>query len=181
MHHQWGQRSGHAVTAACTHCTGLRHNRRVNPPSRQWVVLLLATLAVVGCSDPQAPATEPAFPFATSAGQQAWEGVLACADCEGIEIRLVLDRDTIDPAPGAGNPLPRYELLETFLADDGGERYREQGQWQREGRLLRLHADAGGERVFAIEPDGRLSLRDGAGGEPAGAARLLAPVTAPGP
>lgn len=96
-------------------------------------------------------------------------------------MRLVLDREGIDPVLGSGNAPPRYELLETFLANDGGERYREQGHWQREGRLLRLQADTGGERVFAIEPDGRLSLRDRKGGEPVGAARLLAPVTAPSP
>jgi len=148
-------------------------------------MLLLATLAVVACGEMPAPdkqgRAQSLPPFAGSAGQLAWEGVLACADCEGIETRLVLDREGIDPILGSGNAQPRYELLETFLANDGGERYREQGQWQREGRLLRLQADAGGERVFAIEPDGRLSLRDGNGGEPAGAARLLAPVTAPGP
>lgn len=151
-------------------------------------MLLLATLAVVACGEMPAPDKQgPAGraqslpPFAESAGQLAWEGVLACADCEGIEIRLVLDREGIDPIFGSGNARPRYELLETFLAEDGGERYREQGQWQREGRLLRLQADAGGERVFAIEPDGRLSLRDGRGGEPAGDARLLAPVTGPSP
>ena len=150
-------------------------------------MLLLATLAVVACGEMPAPDTQGPTsrahspPFAGSTGQLAWEGVLACADCEGIEVRLVLDREGIDPVLGGGHAQPRYELLETFLADDGGERYREQGQWQREGRLLRLQADAGGERVFAIEPDGRLSLRDGKGGQPVGAARLLEPVTAPSP
>ncbi len=150
------------------------------------MVLLLVTLVLTGCGDqgipgPQDQARRPQQlpPFAGSTGQLAWEGVLACADCEGIEVRLVLDREGADPILGAGNAHPRYELLETFLADDGGERYREQGQWQREGLLLRLEADAGGERVFAIEPDGQLSLRDGNGGEPAGPARLLVPVTAP--
>ena len=148
-------------------------------------MLLLATLAVVACGEMPAPDKQGRAhslpPFTGSAGQLAWEGVLACADCEGIETRLVLEREGIDPILGSGNAQPRYELLETFLANDGGERYREQGQWQRVGRLLRLQADEGGERVFAIEPDGRLSLRDGDGGEPAGAARLLAPVTASGP
>ena len=150
------------------------------------MVLLLATLAVAGCGEPADPGTsgesrrpQSLPPYAGSAGQLAWEGVLACADCEGIEVRLVLDQEGIDPILGAGNTQPRYELLETFLADDGGERYREQGQWQREGLLLRLEADMGGQRVFAIEPDGQLSLRDGNGGEPAGPARLLVPVTAP--
>jgi hypothetical protein len=162
----------------------MRHNRCVKPPSRQWVVLLLATLGVVGCGELQGPATPDSRgqslpPFAGSSAQLAWEGVLACADCEGIEVRLVLDREGVDPILGTGHSEARYELLEIFLADDGGERYREQGRWQREGRLLRLEADTGGERVFAIEPDGQLSQRDGRGGVPAGAARLLAPVTAP--
>ena len=152
------------------------------------MVLLLATLAVVACGEGPAPDTQGPSrrsqslpPFAGAAGQLAWEGVLACADCEGIEMRLVLDREATDPILGSGDAHPRYELLETFLADDGGERYREQGQWQREGRLLRLQADAGGERIFAIEPDGRLSLRDRNGREPGGADRLLAPVTEPSP
>ena len=148
-------------------------------------MLLLATLVVVACGEVPAPDQQSRAkslpPFSGSAGQLAWEGVLACADCEGIETRLVLDREAIDPILGSGNAHPHYELLESFLADDGGERYREQGQWQREGRLLRLQSDAGGERVFGIEPDGRLSLRDGNGGEPPGAARLLTPVTASGP
>ena len=147
-------------------------------------MLLLATWAVAACGEMPAPDKQRRArslpPFADSAGHLAWEGVLACADCEGIETRLLLEREGTDPILGSGIG-PRYELLETFLADDGGERYREQGQWQRDGRLLRLQADTGGERVFAIEPDGRLSLRDGDGGEPAGAARLLAPVTASGP
>ena len=148
-------------------------------------MLLLTTFAVVACGEMPAPdkqGSARSLPrFDGSAAQLAWEGVLACADCEGIETRLALEREGIDPILGSGNAQPRYELLETFLADDGGERYREQGQWQREGRLLRLQSDAGGERVLAIEPDGRLSLRDGNGGEPPGATRLLAPVTASGP
>lgn len=147
---------------------------------------LLATLAVVACGEMPAPGqqdrpgrAQSSPPFAGPAGQLAWEGVLACADCDGIEMRLVIDRDATDPIVGAGDAQPRYELLETFLADQGGERFREQGQWRRDGRLLRLQADGGGERVFAIEPDGRLSLRDADGGAPRGPVRLLVPVTAP--
>jgi hypothetical protein len=149
------------------------------------VVLLLATFVVVACGQKRAPDQQGSMqsspPFAEATGQLAWEGVLACADCEGIETRLVLDQQGRDSMLGSSNARPRYELLETFLADDGGERYREQGQWQREGRLLRLLSDTGSERVLAIEPDGRLSLHGGSGGDPPGAARLLAPVTASGP
>lgn len=105
--------------------------------------------------------------------------MLTCADCDGIEMRLELERDVPAANAVADDARPRYELVETFLADERAERFREQGQWQRDGRLLRLHADKGGERVFAIEPDGRLSLRDADGAQPKGAARLLVPVTAP--
>lgn len=145
-------------------------------------MLLLTAFVAVACGEAPSPgrqghARDASPPFVESAGQLAWEGILACADCDGIETRLVLDREGIDRASAQ----PRYQLLETFLANDGGERYREQGQWRREGRLLHLQPDDGGERVFAIEPDGMLSLRDAGGAEPRGDARLLAPVIVPGP
>ena len=136
-------------------------------PSLSW----LLAIALVGCGDEAARPPADAPPgFATDAPSQlAWQGVLACADCEGIDTRLTLDR---------ADEASRYLLLETFLADDGGERFREQGHWRREGPLLRLQSDAGGVRVYAIEADGRLSPRDRRGREvQAGEARLLAPVT----
>ena len=107
-------------------------------------------------------------PFIDAPAQLAWQGLLACADCDGIDTHLVLDRGVIPP---------RYELMETFLFDDDGERFREQGRWRREGQLLRLSADGGGQRVYAIEADGRLSLRGANGNAPPDGARLLEPVT----
>lgn len=134
----------------------------------RWI--LLAALALAACDEapqgtPGAGSSSP--PFVDASAQQAWQGLLACADCDGIDTRLVLERG------GA----PRYELQETFLADGGGERFREQGRWRREGRWLRLQADEGGQRVYAIEADGQLSMRDGESSGAPGAGRVLAPVT----
>ena len=72
-------------------------------------------------------------------------------------------------------------MVELFLAGGGEESFLERGLWTREGRFLRLQADDGAERVFAIEADGRLSLRERDGDFPAGPPRLLAPVTSPPP
>lgn len=131
-------------------------------------------LALASCGEsPPADPPRAYDPRSTDGqGTLAWQGLLACADCEGIDTRLVLDRDGMQA---------RYQLLETFIAGDDGDRFSEQGQWRRDGRLLRLQSDDGGRRVYAIEPDGRLSLRDADGEAPPGAARLLDPVTPPSP
>lgn len=158
----------------CTNDPALRHNRAVKHASRhRW--LLLAALVLAACGEapqgnPDAGSSSP--PFAATSMQQAWQGLLACADCDGIDTRLVLDRSST-PA--------RYELQETFLVDGGGEHFREQGQWRRDGRWLRLQADDGGQRVYAIEADGWLSMRDAGRSGTAGAGRLLAPVTPDSP
>lgn len=131
-------------------------------------------LALASCGEsPPADPPRAYDPRSTDGqGTLAWQGLLACADCEGIDTRLVLDRDGMQA---------RYQLLETFIAGDDGDRFSEQGQWRRDGRLLRLQSDDGGRRVYAIEADGRLSLRDADGEAPPGAARLLDPVTPPSP
>lgn len=147
----------------------MRHNRGVRNHSRRLTLLLLSGL--VACGDAPQPDPDPQAlpsPFDGAPTQLAWQGLLACADCDGIDTQLILDR---------GGTQPRYALMETFLHDEEGERFSEQGRWRREGRLLRLRADAGGQRVYAIELDGRLSLRRTDGSAPPGEARLLEPVT----
>lgn len=133
--------------------------------------LLCLSLAVAAGCDGGAPASSshpPLPPLAADAsGELRWRGLLACADCDGIDMQLHLVRDEA----------PQYELVELFLVRGGEERFHERGLWTREGRLLRLQADDGAERVFAIEADGRLSVRDPDGAIPAGPPRLLEPVT----
>jgi len=133
--------------------------------------LLCLSLAVAAGCDGGAPASSPhpsLPPLAEGAnGELRWRGLLACADCDGIDMQLRLVRDDA----------PQYELVELFLVRGGEERFHERGLWTREGRFLRLQADDGAERVFAIEADGRLSVRDPDGAVPDGAPRLLEPVT----
>jgi hypothetical protein len=136
--------------------------------------LWLSLAIVAGCdgdtSSRRGAHPPPSRPDAMDADGLAWRGLMACADCEGIDTLLELGR-----AGGA-----RYRLVEVFVTADGEVRFEEQGEWRREGRVLFLLADGGGERVFGLEPDGRLSLLDARGLGPAGEGRVLEPVT-PGP
>ena len=137
--------------------------------SNRWtpVFLLAATIALAGCgrapSDP-APASPspPAGSLASAAEATSldatWEGVLPCADCDGIQTRLRLVADE------EGR---RYELQEAYLADDGGERFEAQGEWTQESVLIdgaasvvyRLDVQGAG-RWFALVGDGALELRE---------------------
>ena len=148
----------------------LRHNRAVSIRSRLAWPLCLSLAVAAGCDGgTPAPSSHPPLPplAGDPAGQLQWHGLLACADCDGIDMRLQLVRDDA----------PHYELVELFLVRGGEERFRERGLWTREGSLLRLQADDGAERVFAIEADGRLSVRDRDGEMPPGPPALLEPVT----
>lgn len=152
------------------------HSFRSAPmPSNRWsaAILLSALLALAACSrtdtgdgadpaptasPPAAPAGEPADPGA-QALDSTWQGVLPCADCDGIQTRLRLVSD----AQGR-----RYELQETFLAGDGGEVFEGQGAWVEESAVIddqptvvyRLDMQGVG-RWFALQPDGALEMLDG--------------------
>ena len=140
-------------------------------PFLRWsaAALLLALLGLAGCgrsdTDPSAAAppaapsedTAPGTPSA-DALDTTWQGVLPCADCDGIQTRLRLVAD----AQGR-----RYELQETYLADDGSEVFEAQGTWTEETATLDgqptvvYQLDTGGaSRWFALQPDGALEMLD---------------------
>ncbi len=114
---------------------------------------IVLALLVAGCDggDAGRGGHSPAAAQLESDGRIEWQAVLACADCDGIDTALVLNR--------AGDQRD-YTLTETFLATDGGDRFVEQGRWQRDEELIRLQAASHGLRVFALLPDGRLEPRD---------------------
>lgn len=144
-------------------------------PTRWLVALCLAALLPLpGCgrsdtdadpagSAPPAPATAeaPDPAPADSALDITWQGVLPCADCDGIQTRLRLVAD---------DEGRRYELQETYLASDGGEVFESQGAWVEESAVLdgqstvayRLDT-SGAQRWFALQPDGALEMLDGPG------------------
>lgn len=126
---------------------------------RRLRALILATaLMLGGCAQAPAPDASAAADALDRDGQAQWRGMLACADCDGIDTLLVLER------AGARR---RYTLVEAYLAPDGA-RFVEAGQWQREDGLLRLRSDDGGQRVYAPTADGGLQHRDARGRRLAG-------------
>jgi hypothetical protein len=116
----------------------VRHNRPVTAAAcrRSFLFAALVAAAVAGCDgggsgDADAPATT----FDSPDAELAWEGTLACADCDGIETRLRLQH--------GNGVVAQYELVEAFLAGDATEYFREQGRWRRDGRILRLQSSSG--------------------------------------
>jgi hypothetical protein len=130
-------------------------------------------VAFAGCggrSPPEASTGGTAPGFDTPAAELNWAGVLACADCDGIDTRLRLAR--------GNGVVSQYELVEAFLDGEGAEYFREEGRWRRDGRILRLQATSGGERLYAIDGAGNLVVVDRRG-HAAGPGRVLTPVAPP--
>ena len=118
---------------------------------RPWLWLLVFWLA--GCGRGTAPVA-PLGQVLPVDGRIEWEGLLPCADCDGIQTQLSLLRN---------GDLRSYTLTETYLAEDGDTRFVDGGHWQRDGNLLRLRGDAGAIHVYALLADGRLQPRDAQG------------------
>lgn len=147
------------------HRQPLLHNRRVHPIARfRWSLPCAIAVLLGACGEAPRPPAQASDAFGTDA-VLVWQGVVACADCAGIDTRLRLQR----------GQTAQYQLVEAFLDDAGAEYFREEGRWERQGPILTLHAQAGGVRRYRIEGDGALVAVDRAG-EEAGEGRSLAPV-----
>lgn len=66
---------------------------------------------------------------------QQFKGVIPCADCEGIEVSLLLQQGG------------RYSLNEKYLGSDNVQT-RQQGRWSRTAEKLVLVSDQGEKRYF---------------------------------
>lgn len=118
-------------------------------------LLLLITVCLVAACDQARTPGDAALPqIANGEGRVEWRGMLACADCDGIETLLVLERQ---------GDAHRYDLVETFLAEPDGARFVESGQWRLDDGMLQLQGERGATRHYALLPDGRLQPRDGGG------------------
>lgn len=122
-------------------------------PRRLALLLCLSVIGLLSaCGRDAPPSGAAAQPPFDGDGRIGWQGLLACADCDGIDTTLALNRS---------GERRDYLLVETYLTQDGGERFVEQGRWRQQGdALIRLQAVDGGERVYALQPDGRLQPRD---------------------
>jgi hypothetical protein len=134
----------------------LRHNGHMMSASSRIAQLLCLSALLAGCGREAPPsASSAAWPPFAGDGRVGWRGRLPCADCDGIDTSLSLARY---------GERRDYLLIETFLTQEGGERFVEQGRWrQLDEDLIRLQAADGGERVYALQADGRLQPRDGRG------------------
>lgn len=95
-----------------------------------------------------------------------WQGMQHCADCDAIDTVLVLSH---------GDGEQRFEMIETYLLDGGGEPFADAGAWGYDDTLVRLQGDDGSLRTYLLLGDGRLQSRQ-ADGRAERAAHELQPV-----
>ena len=131
--------------------------------------VLLAASTLAGCGRPSEP--DPAgAPAERAAGapplaedfERTWLGVLPCADCDGIQTRLVLRGES-----GAR----RYLLEETYLGVEGDNAFVQEGEWTEETLALegvdtpvyRLDPQGPASRWFWLQPDGGLEMLESRG------------------
>jgi uncharacterized lipoprotein NlpE involved in copper resistance len=142
-----------------------------SPTQRVLSALLIAVfaLSVAACSrDGDAPSGHTGRDEAAEGGlaplaesfDGAWSGVLPCADCDGIDVELELQRE----AGAAG----RYRLVETYLGVVDAAGFEIAGEWREtpcrvgdaDGLCVMLAES--GQRWFR-HPDGSLQAVDADG------------------
>lgn len=109
---------------------------------------------LAGCSGAAPPTAQTILAPARQTGSEGrieWRATLPCADCDGIDTQLVLQR---------GGTVSQYTLTETYLAAGQGARFVDHGRWQRQLDMLQLQGDSGSQHMYALLPDGRLQPRD---------------------
>ncbi|AHG19187.1 copper homeostasis protein [Chania multitudinisentens RB-25] len=98
------------------------------------IALFLAAggISLLGCNNQYQPKEQPLQPM-----QQSYQGVLPCADCDGLETALFLDKDG------------SFILQETYRgAKEGDRTFASYGQWARTADKLVLTENSGEKRYF---------------------------------
>ncbi|EXU75725.1 copper resistance protein NlpE N-terminal domain-containing protein [Erwinia mallotivora] len=106
---------------------------------KKIVVAVLATLflgSLLGCQNPQR-----VIPPVAETMAQDYQGVIPCADCEGITVSLSLQQGG------------RYRISEGYQGTANLSDV-QQGRWSRTAEKLVLISDAGEKRYFRPVPDG---------------------------
>lgn len=114
------------------------------------LAIALCLMLLCGCDVQRTQAPPILQPMEQGNGRIEWQGVQPCADCDGIDTRLVLTRE------GRGQ---RFALTEIYLAPTPAS-FVSNGNWKREGGFVLLEADDGARLGYAVLADGRLQPRD---------------------
>lgn len=117
-------------------------------PRAVTTCLLALGLAIAGCSRGDGGTATP--PPLGDGDVAEWRGTLPCADCQGIDTRLVLERR---------DGVQSYRLVEVYAAVDGSQSFDESGEWTLERQLLSLAPGTGGLRRYAVVGGGALQVR----------------------
>ena len=110
--------------------------------------LAAGAMALFGCNARSQYVEQPLKPMA-----QSFQGVLPCADCEGMDTSLFLEKDGT------------FVLKEIYRGSrDGDQTFAEYGSWQRTADKLVLTGTDGNKRYF--RPKGNnLTMLDASGNE----------------
>lgn len=149
-----------SATSGAGTMPGMPIVRRSRPPETSpsrsaavGVASLVALLLLTACSR-TAQTTIPLPALDSGSGRMAWRGMLPCADCDGIQTSLQLQRS---------GERRGYQLVEVYVLGDQGARYVDSGRWARDGDLIRTVGADGSPRTWSLLPGGGMQPRDAAG------------------